>query len=98
MQKIPITLLRLFQIIFSIFWGLGYLGNGILFLYVVWGFLWQSFVQIFNPLVYFQVFWVLITTPLFWVFLAMAVVGHYSVSSIERYLLKSAKRAEINTK
>jgi WYL domain len=88
--------MRLFQVIFSILWGLGYLGNGILFLYVEWSFLRQSFVQVFNPLLHLQVLGVLLTTPLFWVFLAMAVVGYYAASSIERSLEQSAKRTEIN--
>jgi hypothetical protein len=91
-------MMRLFQVIFSILWGLGYLGNGILFLYVEWTFLRQSFIQLFNPLLHLQVLGVLIATPLFWMFLAMAVVGYYATSSIERHLEQSATRDEINPK
>jgi predicted DNA-binding transcriptional regulator YafY len=45
-----------------------------------------------------QVLGVLIATPLFWMFLAMAVVGYYATSSIERHLEQSATRDEINAK
>jgi predicted DNA-binding transcriptional regulator YafY len=91
-------MMRLFQVIFGILWGLGYLGNGILFLYVEWTFLRQSFIQLFNPLLHLQVLGVLLATPLFWMFLAMAVVGYYATSSIERHLEQSATRDEINAK
>lgn len=89
--------MRLLQVIFSILWGLGNLGNGILFLYIEWRFLRQSFVQIFNPLLHLQVLGVLLTTPFFWVFLAMAVVGYYAATSIEAYITQSAKRTKIDT-
>lgn len=88
--------MKLLQVMFSILWGLGYLGNGILFLYVEWSFLRQSFVQVLNPLLHLQVFGVLLTNPLFWVFLAMAVVGYYAATSIDRSLEQSAKRTKIN--
>jgi hypothetical protein len=93
MQKIA---MRLLQVIFSILWGLGYLGNGILFLYIEWSFLRESFVQVFNPLLHLQVLRVLLTSPYFWVFLAMAVVGYYAATSIEAYLEQSAKRTKID--
>lgn len=88
--------MRLLQVIFSILWGLGYLGNGILFLYIEWSFLRQSFVQVLNPFLHLQVFGVLLTTPLFWVFLTLAVVGHYAASGIARYLEQGAKRTKLN--
>lgn len=88
--------MRLLQAIFSVLWGLSYLGNGILFLYIEWSFLRESFVQVFNPSLHLQVFGVLLTTPLFWIFLAMAVVGHYAASSIERHLEQSARRSKID--
>lgn len=89
--------MRLLQVIFGILWGLGYLGNGILFLYIEWSFVRQSFIQLFNPFLQLQVVEVLLTTPLFWVFLAMALVGHYAVTRIERYLEQSAKPTKIKT-
>ncbi len=88
--------MRLLQVIFSTLWGLGYLGNGILFLYIEWSFLRQSFVQIFNPFLHLQVFGVLITTPLFWVFLAMAMVGYYAANSIEGHLKRNARQPKID--
>jgi hypothetical protein len=88
--------MRLLQVIFSIIWGLGYLGNGILFFYIEWSFLRQSFVQVFNPLLHLQVLGVLLTTPFFWVFLAMAVVGYYAATSIEAYLEQSVERTKID--
>ncbi len=88
--------MRLLQVIFSLLWSLGYLGNGILFLYIEWSFLRQSFVQVFNPLLHLQVLGVLLTTPLFWIFLAMAVVGYYAATSIEAYLEQAAKRTKID--
>jgi len=87
--------MRLLQVIFNILWGLGCLENGILFLYIEWSFLRQSFVQIFNPLLHLQVLGVLLTTPFFWVFLAMAVVGYYAATSIEAYITQSAERTKI---
>jgi len=86
--------MRLLQVIFSILWGLGYLGNGILFLYIEWSFLRQSFVQVFNPFLHLQVLGVLLTTRLFWIFLAMAIVGYYAVKNIEAYLDQDAKRTK----
>lgn len=88
--------MRLLQVIFSALWGLGYLGNGVLFLYVEWSFLRQSFVQVFNPFLHLQVLGVLLTTPLFWIFLAMAVVGYYAASGIERHLEQGARQPKIN--
>ena len=87
--------MRLLQVIFGILWGLGYLGNGILFLYIEWSFVRQSFIQVFNPFLQLQVVGVLLTTPLFWVFLAIALVGHYAVTRIEGYLEQRVKKTEI---
>lgn len=87
--------MRLLQILFSVFWGVGYLGNGILFLYVERTYLRQSFVQIFNPLLHLQVLGTLLTIPLFWIFLVMAVVGYYAATSIEKRLERSNQRPEI---
>ncbi len=93
MQK---TAVRVLQVVFAIFWGVGYLGNGILILYIEWSFLRQSFIQVFNPLLHLQVLGVLFTNSLFWAFLAMAVLGYYTTTSIERYFEQDAKRTEIN--
>jgi len=89
--------MRLLQVVFVILWGFGYLGNGILFLYIEWSFVRQSFIQVFNPFLQLQILRVLLTTPLFWVFLAMALVGHYAVTKIEGYLKQGAKRTKIDS-
>ncbi len=67
--------MKLLKFLFTVLWGLGYLGNAILFISIEWSFLQQSFIQIFNPLLHLQVFGILLTAHLFWVFLTMAVVG-----------------------
>ena len=87
--------MRLLQILFGVLWVIGYLGNGILFLYVEWTYLHQSFVQIFNPLLHLQVLAILLTTPLFWLFLAMALLGYYTANSIGKRLEKSNQRHEL---
>ncbi|MEO1376362.1 MAG: WYL domain-containing protein [Cyanobacteria bacterium J06635_10] len=88
--------MKLLRFVFTVLWGLGYLGNGILFISIEWSFLQQSFIQIFNPFLHFQVFGVLLTAHLFWVFLTMAVVGSYAVSIIERHLAQAAEQAEFH--
>ena len=90
--------MKLLKFLFTVLWGLGYLGNGILFISIEWSFLQQSFIQIFNPLLHFQVFGVLLTAHLFWIFLTMAVVGSYAVSVIERHLAQTAEQAEFYAK
>ena len=88
--------MKLLKFLFIVLWGLGYLGNGILFISIEWSFLQQSFVQIFNPFLHLQVFGVLLTARLFWVFLTMAVVGSYAVSIIDRYLAQATEQAEFH--
>jgi len=88
--------MRLLKAIFGILWGLGFLGNSILFLYIEWLFLQQSFIQILNPLLHLQVFGTLLTTPLFWIFLAMGVGGYYAARNIEAQLESGAKRVQID--
>lgn len=90
--------MRLLQTIFTILRGIGYLGNGILFLYVEWKFLRQSFVQIFNPLLHLQVLGVVLTSPLFWIFLVLALVGYYAAKSVDKYLEKDARRSKAQYK
>ena len=87
--------MRLLQILFGVLWVVGYLGNGMLFLYVEWTYLRQSFVQIFNPLLHLQVLGTLLTIPLFWFFLAIGLLGYYVAISIEKRLKKSNQRNEL---
>ncbi|MBE9212911.1 WYL domain-containing protein [Plectonema cf. radiosum LEGE 06105] len=88
--------MKLLKFIFTVLWGLGYLGNGILFISIEWSFLEQNFIQIFNPYLHLQVFGVLLTARLFWVFLAMAVIGSYAVSITERHLAQVAEQTKID--
>jgi hypothetical protein len=90
--------MKLFKFLFTVLWGLGYLGNAILFISIEWSFLQQSFIQIFNPLLHLQVFGILLTARLFWVFLTMAVVGSYAVSIIDRYIAQATQKAEFHAK
>jgi hypothetical protein len=90
--------MRLLQIIFSVIWVLGCLGNGVLFIYTEWIFLQKSFIQILNPYIHFQVLLILLSTPLFWIFLSMAVVGYYAVVNIENNLRKNVKQSQVETK
>jgi len=90
--------MRLLQIIFNVIWVLGYLGNGVLFVYTEWIILQKNFIQILNPYIHFQVLVILLSTPLFWIFLSMAVVGYYAVANIEKNLLKNVKQSQVETK
>ena len=86
--------MRLLQVLFSVLWGVGYLGNGILILYVEWTYLRRSFIQVFNPFLHLQVLGTLLTIPLFWIFLTMAVVGYYTAIAIEKRLERRTQRPE----
>ncbi|WP_271255057.1 WYL domain-containing protein [Pseudanabaena sp. Chao 1811] len=90
--------MRLLQSIFNVIWVLGYLGNGVLFIYTEWIILQKNFIQILNPYIHFQVLLILLSTPLFWIFLSMAVVGYYTVVNIEKNLLKNVKQSQVETK
>jgi|688.fasta_scaffold294687_2 hypothetical protein len=76
--------MRLLQFFFATLWVIGYVGNGLLFLYVEWIYLRQSWIQIFNPFLQIQVLSTLLSTPLFWLLLAMAVLGYYLTTVIEK--------------
>jgi len=78
--------MRLLQFFFAALWVIGYVGNGILFLYVEWIYLRQGWVQIFNPFLHIQVLLTLLSIPLFWFLLAMAIVGYYLTAVIEKQI------------
>ena len=90
--------MRLLQIIFSVIWVLGYLGNGFLFIHTEWIILQKNFIQILNPFFHFQVLVTLLSNPLFWIFLSMAVIGYYVAMKIEKNLLKNVKQSQVITK
>ena len=83
--------MRLLQFFFSVLWVIGYVGNGILFLYIEWFYLRQGWVQIFNPFLHVQVLLTLLSTPLFWILLAMAIVGYYLTTAIEQKIDRKEK-------
>lgn len=88
--------MKLLQVIFGIISVLGTIGNGILFLYIEWMFLRQSFIQILNPLLHFQVLGVVLINPFFWLFLTMSIVGSYAVSRIEKSVKQSRRQVKIS--
>lgn len=59
--------------------------NAILFLYVEWSYISQSFIQIFNPLLHFQVIFTLLVTPLFWILLIISVVTFFAIQGLESF-------------
>ena len=83
--------MRLLQFFFSVLWVIGYVGNGILFLYIEWSYLRQGWVQIFNPFLHVQVLLTLLSTQLFWIWSAMAIVGYYLTTAIEQKIDKQEK-------
>lgn len=86
--------MRLFQLFFVTFWFIGYVGNGILFLYIEWLYLHQDWMQILNPFLQTQVFLTLLSTPLFWLLLTIAILGHYLTKAIEKKIdIKKGKAA-----
>ena len=55
--------------------GIGYLGNGLLFLLIEWSFIAESWVQFFNPFLHLQVLIVMLLTPFFWLMTGLILVG-----------------------
>ncbi len=88
--------MKLLRILFGILSFLGTIGNGILFLYIEWMFLQQSFIQILNPFLHIQVLGIVLINPLFWLFLIMSIVGSYAVSRIEKSIKQSHRQVEIS--
>lgn len=63
---------------FGMIYLLGFIGNGLLFLYVEWFYISKSFLQIFNPLLQIQVIVTLLTMPLFWILLVITLLGLFA--------------------
>lgn len=61
--------MKILQGLFGFMWMIGFIGNGILFMYVEWTYIRQSFFNMINPLIHSQVMITLLTTPLFWILL-----------------------------
>ena len=78
--------MRILQAIFGLFYGLGYVGNGIFFLYVEWKTLSRSFWQLFNPLFHLEVVITVLTAPLFWILLAVTTVSYFAMMGVEKHM------------
>jgi hypothetical protein len=87
--------MRLLQFFFATLWVIGYVGNGLLFLYVEWIYLRQSWIQIFNPFLQIQVLLTLLSTPLFWLLLAMAILGYYLTTVIEERIDRKSDKNDV---
>ncbi len=70
--------------IFELMSFAGVMGNSILWLYLWWTHIRESFVNLVNPFIQLAIFVELLTTPLFWVLTATAVVGHYAALGADR--------------
>ncbi len=84
--------MKLLNFISSVLWGLGCLGNGVLFLRMEWIYLRQDFFQIFNPSLHVQVLEILLSTSLFWIFLAMSVLRYCATLTINKQVRKNGKK------
>lgn len=69
---------------FGLLDGAGVLGSGLLFLYVQWSYLRQSFLV--NPLLHVQVVLTLLTVPLFWILPVLAALAYFVRASIKNHI------------
>lgn len=75
--------MKILQRIFAAMHIIGYMGNGLLFIYVYW--MWikaymqvslgYALISLINPLFHIQVLITYLTMPLFWILFVMAMVG-----------------------
>ena len=72
--------------LFGLMYGAGFIANGLLFLFVEWSYLRESFIQMFNPFLHFQVLVTLITMPLFWLLTAVTVVGYFAMAGVQKHI------------
>lgn len=75
---------KLLQGAFGLMWMAGFLGNGLLFLFVEWTYLRDSFLQFLNPFLHLQVLLRLVTIPLFWILLMLTGVGYFAMAGVEK--------------
>jgi len=87
--------MKILQGLFRFMWMIGFIGNGILFMYIEWMYIRQNFFNIINPLIYPQVMITLLTTPLFWILLAIAISGHFGVTKLETKIAKERKTKDV---
>lgn len=78
--------MKVLQGLFGLLYGAGFIGNGLLFLYVEWSYLRQSFLQFLNPLLHLQVLLTLVTMPLFWILTAVTVLGYFAMVGVQKHI------------
>ena len=79
-------MMKALQGLFGLLYGAGFIGNGLLFLYVEWGYLRQNFLQMLNPLLHLQVVVTLVTMPLFWILTAVTFLGYFAIVGVQKHI------------
>ena len=87
--------MKILQGLFGFMWIIGLIGNGILFMYVEWTYIRQSFFNMINPLIHLQVMITLLTMPLFWILLAMAISGYFGATALEKKIDKEKRTKSV---
>jgi hypothetical protein len=72
--------------VFGVVYGAAFIANGILFLWVEWTFLRQSFLQMLNPFLHFQVVLTLLTMPLFWVLTVVTIGAYFAMVGAQKHI------------
>jgi uncharacterized membrane protein YdbT with pleckstrin-like domain len=83
--------MKALQGLFGLLYGAGFIGNGLLFLYVEWSYLRQSFLQVFNPVLHLQVVLAMLTMPLFWILTVVTVLGYFAMASVQKHIDEAAR-------
>lgn len=83
--------MKILQRVFAAIYTMGYVGNGLLFLYTYWMYI-KAYMQVnlgyvlislINPLFHIQVIITFLTIPLFWILLATTIVGLVVVQKLD---------------
>lgn len=83
--------MKILRIILGFISTIIYICHGILFLYVEWTYLRQSFFQIINPFLHLQVILTLIMMPTFWVLIVITALVILAEFGIDTYIKKKEK-------
>ncbi|MGI6570028.1 MAG: hypothetical protein ACOX27_03045 [Caldicoprobacterales bacterium] len=75
--------MKLLKGFFGLIYIMGYIGNGLLFLYIEWLYIREDLIQIINPLLHFQVIFTLLKTPLFWILIVVTLLGFFASRGAE---------------
>lgn len=89
--------MKLLSNAFKLFYNLGYIGNGILFLYVEWLMIKHNWINIFNPFLHIQAIIMLLTSWLFWVIFIWTVVFYFAVHGVEKALDEEKSKGGMST-